>query len=149
MARDRKELANVTIRLSKHVPGAETLITLLQTVLTLTKRAENVERLVIWSGTPQPKAKGGQKGKGGGKGANAVKTCWICGESGHMSSQCPKKMVHAVEESTTASQAGSPDTIVVGSVGSYFDVGSVSGMTLEPGGADEKIFSKKVKSSWR
>ena len=43
----------------------------------LTKRAENVERLVIWqvcrsSGTPQPKAKGGQKGEGGGKGANAV-----------------------------------------------------------------------------
>ena len=46
------------------------------------------------SGIPQPKAKGGQKGKGGGKGANAVKTCWNCGESGHMSSQCPKK-VHA------------------------------------------------------
>ena len=39
MARDRKELANVTIRLSKHVPVAETLITLLQTGLTLTKRA--------------------------------------------------------------------------------------------------------------
>ena len=30
------------------VPGAETPITLLQTVLTLTKRAENVEMLVIW-----------------------------------------------------------------------------------------------------
>ena len=36
VARDRKEL------------GAETLISPLQTVLTLTKRAENVERLVIW-----------------------------------------------------------------------------------------------------
>ena len=43
-ARDRKELANVTIRLSKRVPGAETLITLLQTVVTLTKRAESVEK---------------------------------------------------------------------------------------------------------
>ena len=43
-----KDLANVTIRLSKHVSGAETRITLLQTVLTLTKLAENVERLVIW-----------------------------------------------------------------------------------------------------
>ena len=84
------------------------------------------------SGTPQPKAKGGQKGKGGGKGANAAKTCWKCGESGHMSSQCPKKKVHAVEESTTASQAGSQDTIMVGSVGSYFDVGSVSEVTLQP-----------------
>ena len=48
MARDRKERANGTIRLSKHVPGAETQITLLQTAFTLTKRAENVERLVIW-----------------------------------------------------------------------------------------------------
>ena len=45
----------------------------------------------------EPKAKGGQKSKGGGKGANAVKTCWNCGESGHMSSQCPKKKVHVVE----------------------------------------------------
>ena len=91
------------------------------------------------SGTPQPKAKGGQKGKGGGKGANA--TCWNRGESGHMSLQCPKKKVHSVEESTTASQAGSQDTIMVGSVGSNFDVGSVSEVALEPRGADVKIWS--------
>ena len=44
----RQGWVNATIRLSKHVPGAETRITLLQTVLILTKRAENVERLVIW-----------------------------------------------------------------------------------------------------
>ena len=93
------------------------------------------------SGAPHPKAKGGQKGKGGGKGANAVKTCWNCGESGHMSSQCPKKKAHAVEESTTASQVGSQDTIMVGSVESYFDVGSVSEVTLEPRGAGDKICS--------
>ena len=93
------------------------------------------------SGTPQPKAKGGQKGKGGGKGANAVKTCWNCGEGRLMSSQCPKKKVHVVEKSTTASQAGSQDTIVVGSVGSCFDVGSVSEVTLEPRSADENICS--------
>ena len=90
----------------------------------LTKRAENVERMVR-----------------GGKGANAAKTCWNGVESGHMSSQRPKKKVHAVEESTTASQAGSQDTIMVGSVGSYLDVGSVSEVTLEPKGADEKICS--------
>ena len=153
MVRDRKELANVTIRLSKHVPGTETRITLLQLVLTLTKRVENVENVghlasvcvcvCRSSGTPQPKAKGGQKGKGGGKGANVVKTFWNCGESGHMS-QCPKKKVHAVEESTTASHGGSEYTIVVGSVGSYFDVGSVSEVTLEPRGADEKICSVGV-----
>ena len=135
------------ISLSKHVPGAQTQITLLQTVLTLTKRAENVEMLVIWQVSVDllelrsPKAKGGQKGKGGGKGANAAKTCWNCGESGRMSSQYPKKKVHAVEESTTADQAGSQDTIMVGSVGSFFGVGSVSEVTLEPRGADENICS--------
>ena len=46
-----------------------------------------------------------------------------------------------MSESTTASQAGSQDTIMVGSVGSYFDVGSMSEMTFEPRGADEKICS--------
>ena len=58
-----------------------------------------------------------------------------------MSSQCPKKKVHAVEESTTASQAGSQDTVMVGSVESNFDVGSVSEATLEPRGAGDKICS--------
>ena len=43
-----------------------------------------------------------------------------------MSSQCPKKKVHAVVEATPASQAGSQDTNMVGSVGSYFDVSSES-----------------------
>ena len=55
-------------------------------------------------------------------------------------SQCPKK-VHAVEESTTSSQAGSQGTVMVGSVGSHFDVGSVSEVTFGPRGADEKICS--------
>ena len=41
-----------------------------------------------------------------------------------MSSQCAKKKVHAVEESTTASQVGSQDTIMVGSIESHFDFGS-------------------------
>ena len=152
VVRDRKELANVTIRLSKHVPGAETQITLLQTVLILKKtcrkcgKVGHLASVRRSSGTPQPKAKGGQKGKGGGKGVNAAKTCRNCDESRHMSSQCPKKKVHAkkvhaVEASTTASQAGSQDTIMVGSVGSYFDVGSVSEVILEPRGADEKICS--------
>ena len=132
MVRYRKELANATIRLSKHVPGAETRITLLQTVHTLTKRAENVERLVIWhvvSVDPlellSPRARAVRRER----------------EFGHMSSQCPKKKVRAVEESTTASQAGSQDTIMVGSVGRYFDVGSVSEVILDVRGADEKICS--------
>ena len=58
-----------------------------------------------------------------------------------MSPQCPKKKVHAVEESSTARQVGSQDTIVVGSVECYFDVGSVSEVTLEPREAGEKICS--------
>ena len=41
--------------------------------------------------------------------------------------------------STTASQAGSQDTSMVGSVGSYFDVSSVSEVTFEPRGTDDKI----------
>ena len=45
----------------------------------------------------------GKSSKGGGKGSNAAKTAWNCGESGHLSSQCPKKKVHSVEESNTAS----------------------------------------------
>ena len=56
------------------------------------------------SGIPQPKAKGGGKKGKGGKGASAAKTCWNYGESGHLSSPCLKKKVHAVEEWTTASR---------------------------------------------
>ena len=48
VARERKVLANITIRISKLVQGAVTRITLLQIALTSTKRAENVERLVVW-----------------------------------------------------------------------------------------------------
>ena len=59
-----------------------------------------------------------------------------------MSSQCPQEQGPCGgKDSTTASQAGSQDTVMVGSVGSYFDVGSVREVTLEPRGADEKICS--------
>ena len=57
-----------------------------------------------------------------------------------MSSQCPTKKVIAVEESTTASQAGSQDTVMVGLVASNFH-GSVSEVTLEPRGTEENICS--------
>ena len=70
VVRDRKELANVTIRLSKHVSGAETRITLLQTVLTLTNRAESVERLVFWNSSAQ--------GQGWSEGEGRWQRCECC-----------------------------------------------------------------------
>ena len=89
------------------------------------------------SGVPQPKAKGGGKKGKGGKGAGTAGTCWNCGESGHLSSQCPKKKVHAVEDLTTSSQLGSQDTTMVG----HFDFGSVSEGIPDPRGAGGEISS--------
>ena len=141
-------MANVTIRLSKHVQGAETRITLLQTVLTLTKRAENVGRSVMWqvcvdllellSPTPRVVRRAREVAKvrmlprlvGT---VVRVDTCRRC---------VTKKKVHAGEESTTASQAGSRDTIMVGLVGSHFDVGSVSEVALEQGRREFRVCVK-------
>ena len=91
------------------------------------------------SGTPQPKAKGGgdKKGKGG-KCAGAAKTRWNCGESGHLSIQCPKK-VHAVERLITACKAGGQEPAMVDAIGSCLDYDSVSDGILEPSGAGEEI----------
>ena len=139
-ARDRKELANVTITLSKRVPGAETLITLLQTALVLTKRAENVEGLVIWQVCVDlleflsPTAREVRRAR------EVAKVRMLPRLVGTVLRV--EKKVHSVEESTTASQEGSSqDTFMVGSVGSYCDVGSVSEVTLESMSADEKICS--------
>ena len=74
------------------------------------------------------------------------KTCWNCGENGHMSSQCPKKKVHAVEDLTTASQVGSQDSTTVGAIGSDFDLGSVSEGIPEPRSAGAKICTVGVPS---
>ena len=64
-------LTSVTIKLSKHVEGTETRITLRQTALTLTRLAEkrvkvcHLAGVCRSSGNQQPKAKdGGTKGKG-------------------------------------------------------------------------------------
>ena len=94
------------------------------------------------AGTQQPKSKGHGKQSNGGKSGSSPKTCWNCGESGHLSSQCPKKKVHAVDESAaTVSVAGSQETVMVGAIGNYFDLGSVSEWTTEPRGENEGICS--------
>ena len=125
MARDRKELANVAIRLIKHVAGAETWTTLLQTVFTLTKRDENVERLVIWQvcvdllDLRSPRQRVVRRAR------EVAKV--------RMLSELVGIVVRVNTcRRTTAGKAGSQGTIVVGSVGSYFGVGSVSEVTLEP-----------------
>ena len=123
------------------------------------------------SGTPQPKAKGGQKGKGGGKGANAAKTKDNAVENPPLRVRLAAKTQSWLDRSEA--------TFVVGIVvrvdtcrrsvprrrsmrwknpplrvrlaaktqswldrsEATFDVGSVSEVTLEPRGADEKVCS--------
>ena len=72
---------------ASYVQDAETRNTLQQPALSSTRRAENVEKSVIWparvdpSGTAQPKAKARSKKGKGGKRASTVKTRWNCGET--------------------------------------------------------------------
>ena len=92
LARDRKELANVSIRLSKYVPGAEhgSHFCKLTNVPKMWKGWSSGKCVsIFWNSSAQ--GHGGQNGKGGGKGANAVNMCWNCGERGHISSQCPRR----------------------------------------------------------
>ena len=82
VVRERKTLANVTIRLRKHVSGAETRdhtstnCPHSDTTCRKCGQVGHLAQVCRSSGTPQPK--GGQTGKGGGKCANVAKTCWNC-----------------------------------------------------------------------
>ena len=51
-----------------------------------------------------------------------------------------------MEDLTTASQVGSQDTTVVGAIGSYFDLGSVSEGIPEPRDAGDEICSVGIPS---
>ena len=96
--------------------------------------AENVERSVMIATT---QAKGSLQEQG-----RSPKTCWNCGESGHLSLLCPKKKVHAVDWSAaTVSVVGSQETVMVGAIRICFDLGSVSEWSLEPRGENEGICS--------
>ena len=54
------------------------------------------------------------------------KTCRNCGESGAPAIPVSQEeMVHAVEELTPASQAGSQENTMAGAIGSCFNLGSV------------------------
>ena len=147
LAREQKVVKNATIKHSMHVRDVETRSTRPQIVPTLLKRAEHVEGgsfgkcvPISWIATPKPRGHGKQSK--GGNGTSSPKTCWNCGESGHLSSQCPKKKVHAVDASAaTVNVAGSQETVMVGAIGSYFDLVSVSEWSLELRGENEGICS--------
>ena len=124
-------LANVTIKLSKHVQGAEARITPLQTALTLTRRADNVERSVIWQ---------------------------VCVDLLELLSPKPRVVARRAKEARVRLLPRLVGIVVrvdtcrpsvprrrcmrwkkppmVGSIGTYFDVGSVSEVTREPRSAD-------------
>ena len=84
MVRERKTLANVTIRLRKHVSGAETQdhtstnCPHSDTTCRKCGQVGHLAQVCRSSGTPQAKAKGGQTGKGGGKCAGVAKTRRNC-----------------------------------------------------------------------
>ena len=88
-----------------------------QTALTPTKRAENVEESLIWRvrvDLPEhrsPRQREAVRKAREPRVQAEVKTCWDCGENGHLSSQSPKKKVHEVEDLATASQVGSQDMV--------------------------------------
>ena len=145
VARERKVLANVSIKRSKHVQGAETRITLQQTVFTLTRRSENVERSVIWQvcvdllelRSPRPRMVA-RRAK---EEARVRMQPRLVGTAARVATCHHSVPRRRCMRSTTASQVGSQNTVMVESIGSYFDTGSVSEGTLEPRSADDNICS--------
>ena len=112
VTRERKVLANVSIRLNKPVQGAVTRTTLLQIVITLTKRAGwsfGTCVSIFWKSSVQ--------GQGWSEGQGKWEKCELLSRLVGIEvwvdtfRRNPKKKVHAVEESTIASQVGSQDTI--------------------------------------
>ena len=142
-----KVVANVTIRRSKHVRDVVTRITLQQTVLTLTNRAENVERLVIRrvhvdlldrrSPIRRVVARRAREARV----QVRPKRVGLVARPDTYRPSAPKKNVHTVEKSATASQVGCQETTMIGVIGSYFDLGSVSEGTSGLRCAREEICS--------
>ena len=136
MAREQKVVKNATIKRSMHVQDVETRSARPQIVPTLIKRAENVERSVMWQVRADQLDRNNPSQRVTASRARVAKVV-LPKRAGivvkvHLSSQCPKKKVHAVDESAaTVSVAGSQETVMVGAIGSYFDLGSVSEWSLE------------------
>ena len=136
--------AKKAMKHSKRVRVAEAQNTRKRTAFTPTRRVTSSERSVTLrtrvalllqrSGAKRKETvRTAKEAKGSGN------TCWNCGEIGHVPAQCPTKEVHAVHDVTTAGQTGQDTT--VSTIGSYFDLGSVSEGILEPRGAGAEICS--------
>ena len=137
MAREQKVVENATIKRRMHVQDVEARSARPQIVPTLIKRAENVERSVIWQVRADQLDRNNPSQRVTASRARVAKvrvlpkTCWNWGENGHLSSQCPMKKVHAVDESAATVSVAGQETVMVGAIGSYFDLGSVSEWSLE------------------
>ena len=140
-------VANVTIKRSKHVQDAETQITLQQIAFTSTKRAENVEKSVTWRVRVDllehrsPRQREAVRRAREASVQAQSKRVGIVARMGTYRPRVPRRRSMRWEILTTASQVGSQDTTMAGSIGSYSDLGSASEGIREPRGADEKICS--------
>ena len=135
MAREQKVVENATVKHSMHVRDVETRSTRLQIVPTLIERAENVERSVIWQVRADQLDRNNPSQRVTASRARVAKVRVL-----------PKRAGIAVTVDTcrhtaTVSVAGSQETVMVGAIGSYFDLGSVSEWTLELRGENEGICS--------
>ena len=137
--KDRKEAANATVKRSKIVRDVVTQITLQQTVLPLTRRAESVESLVTWQvrvdlldllDHRSPNRRVAQEGPSERRQeCNRDKMLDLWRE------WCPLIPVPQ-EECPPSARVGhrkprSQETTMIGAIGSYFDLGCVSEETKQ------------------
>ena len=125
-------VANEAIKRSNHVQDAETQITLQQTALTPTRRAESAEKLVIWRVRVDllqhrsPRQKKVARRAREARVQARLKRVGILAKMSTCRPSVPRKRSMRRKILTTASQVGSQDTIMVAAIGIHFDHGSVS-----------------------
>ena len=118
MERQTRQSGTASVsKMRRHISHDSELLALRQDVPKVRRGRSSCERVsIFWR---QPGAKG-RRHEGRGRQRCRCSQKHV-GETGHMSSQCPKKKVHTVDD--TASNVSSQDT---SAVGSYFDFGCVS-----------------------